>query len=173
MPTMECPFPILKFDGPTIIRMLGQIYQIASRRATRMPLYGTFVLDRKDGSTKFMQCGLAIIKQIHQFTQTLDEIQTIECPDCGYTCDNRFCPSCGLEVYAGPKYTTVHPGGKDGFDIRIEKTGAGIHTRYQVTKLEKTPFTDAEMEEIKKHAPKIKGWGQSLSESWDVEENDG
>lgn len=47
------------------------------------------------------------------------------------------------------KARKADPGGKGGCDFLIEKTGAGTKTRYSVTPLDVTPFTDEEKEYIK------------------------
>lgn len=47
------------------------------------------------------------------------------------------------------KARKADPGGKGGCDFLIEKTGAGTKTRYNVTPLDVTAFTDEEKEYIK------------------------
>jgi hypothetical protein len=58
-------------------------------------------------------------------------------------------PSVLKPVAAWMKARKADPGGKGGCDFAIEKTGTGTKTRYVVTALDVTPFTDEEKEYIK------------------------
>lgn len=58
-------------------------------------------------------------------------------------------PSVLKPVASWMKARKADPGGKGGCDFAIEKTGTGTKTRYTVTALDVTPFSDEEKEYIR------------------------